>query len=454
MSPGANADNGNASGNFCFPHSHPKERKAPARRGLSFVRIPLPKRLNCGKNVGGQVGHLEETPLAARGNRLVGVSRVAIAVLATAWVGLWSALPARAQEAPPPAADAPAQTTSTTTTSTPAATPAPDAAPSSSSSEPAKADVQAPEATPSTDTATAGTSSSASTAAADEKSPAVTTTTAGTADAKPAETEATPAPKDAVKLEPAAPAAAAAPTTAAPALQPASTSAPTQSAPTQSSSPTQVTIVLVTDDPAAADPAATTTVPSAETAETAAATVVSLRPRPAPSAISLLPMVERTDASVRPAPPRAIPAKTPVRQTCARPTARVPLSVHCIQVRAISALRVRLTYLPSSEVRAAIVRGASRLSIRRVEARPPPKSTAAKKHPVAEARPTVPFGSSGQGAADHSFSSSSGATWSSRVFVLAAPPVRVPRPSRFARLRLPSTIPHGVMAAPPPARPG
>ena len=260
----------------------------------------------------------------------------------------------------------------------------------------------------------------------------------------------TPAPKDAVKLEPATPAVAAAPlTTAASALQPASTSAQTQS-----SAPPEVTIVLVTEDPASADPAATTTAPSAETAETAAATVVSLRPRPAPSAISLLPMVERTVASVRPAPRRTLPAKTPVRPTCARPTARVPLSALCVQVRAISALRVRLTYLPGSEVRAAIVRGPSRVSIRRVEGRPPPKSTAAKKHPVAEARPTVPFGSSGQGAADHSFTSSAGATWSSRVLVLAAPPVRVPRPSRFARVRIPTTIPHGVIAAPPPARPG
>ena len=183
-----------------------------------------------------------------------------------------------------------------------------------------------------------------------------------------------------------------------------------------------------------------TTVPSAESAETAATTPVSLRPRPAPSAISLLPVVERTVTSVRPAARPAIPAKTSVRQTCARPTARVPLSADCIQARAISALRVRLTYLPSSEVRAAIVRGASRVSIRRVDARPPPKSRAAKEHPVAEARPTVPFGGSGHGASDHSFTSSSGATWSSRVFVLAAPPVRVPRPSRFARVRIPSTI--------------
>ena len=163
---------------------------------------------------------------------------------------------------------------------------------------------------------------------------------------------------------------------------------------------------------------------------------------------------ERTVTSVRPAARPAMPAKTSVRQTCARPTARVPLSADCVQARAISALRVRLAYLPSSEVRAAIVRGASRVSIRRVDARPPPKSRAAKEHPVAEARPTVPFGGSGHGASDHSFTSSSGATWSSRVFVLAAPPVRVPRPSRFARVRIPSTIPHGVIAAPPPARPG
>ena len=124
--------------------------------------------------------------------------------------------------------------------------------------------------------------------------------------------------------------------------------------------------------------------------------IVSFRPHRAPSAISLLPTVDRTVASASPAPRRAIPAKTSVPQTCARPTARVPLSADCEQARAISAFRVRLRYLPGSEVREAIVRGPSRISIRRVDTRPPPESKAVKKHPVAEVtthRPVRQLGS-------------------------------------------------------------
>ena len=386
----------------------------------------------------------------------MGVKRFGVAFLATASIVLGSALPARAQEAPPPAppADPPAQTTTTPTTSTPAATPAPDPAPSSSSSEPAKADVPAPASTPSTD-------------AADRRHALLREHSGGRreesrsnhhdgrahrgqargdrGDAR-SERRRQAGAGDAGSRRSAAHRTACAPTSLDIGADAVFRSASGHH--------------RARHEPGHRRPGGCHdcpgchTVPSAESAETAATTVVSLRPRPAPSAISLLPVVERTVASVRPAPRPAIPAKTSVRQTCARPTARVPLSADCVQARAISALRVRLTYLPSSEVRAAIVRGASRVSIRRVDARPPPKSTAAKEHPVAEARPTVPFGSSGHGASDHSFTSSSGATWSSRVFVLAAPPVRVPRPSRFARVRIPSTIPHGVIAAPPPARPG
>jgi len=206
-------------------------------------------------------------------------------------------------------------------------------------------------------------------------------------------------------------------------------------------------------DPAAADPAASASGSAAEAADAAAALIVSFRPRRAPSAISLLPGVEPTVVSAKPAPRRAVSAKTAIPQACARPKGRVPLSADCEQARAITALRLRLTHSPSSEVRAAIIRGPTRIS-RPVEARPPPKSNAAKKHPVAEVRPTAPFGSSGQGAANHSFNRSTGATSSSRILVLAAPALRVPRPSRFVRLRVPSTIPHGVITAPPPARPG
>ena len=375
----------------------------------------------------------------------MGVKRFGVAFVATASIVLAYALPARAQEAPPPASSTPAETTSTE-----AETPAPDATPSTpSSSEPAKPSTPAPDATPSADTAKADTPSAESTPAPDAKSAEPATTEPAKtepAEAKPA--EATPAPKDAVKLEPPTPTPAApAPPAAAPAPQAAQAQAP-------SAASTQVTIVLVAETPAAADPAASATGTAAEAAETAAAMIVSFRPHRAPSAISLLPTVDRTVASASPAPRRAIPAKSSVRQTCARPTARVPLSADCEQARVISAFRVRLRYLPGSEVREAIVRGPSRISIRRVETRPQPESKAVKKHPVAEVRPTVPFGSSGQGAANHSFNRSTGATWSSRVLVLAAPPLRVPRPSRFVRLRLPSTIPHGVIAAPPPARPG
>ena len=123
---------------------------------------------------------------------------------------------------------------------------------------------------------------------------------------------------------------------------------------------------------------------------------------------------------VRARPRQAIPGKNArsARPARGRPR-RVPLSRDCEQARAISALR--------SGSRPCPVGGAGshrsarpRISIRRVETRPPPESKAVKKHPVAEVRPTVPFGSSGQGAANHSFNRSTGATWSSRILVLAA----------------------------------
>ena len=143
-----------------------------------------------------------------------------------------------------------------------------------------------------------------------------------------------------------------------------------------------------------------------------------------------------------------------VQRTCTRPTARVPLSQRCKQARAIAVLRATLISSPSPEVRAAIDRVAARVTIQRVEARPPPESKAAKKHTVAKARPIVPFGHSGQGIVSDGFNGATGTTSSSRLFALAAVPLRVPLPFRFARLRLPSTRPHGVIAAPPTARPG
>ena len=378
----------------------------------------------------------------------MGVKRFGVAFVATASIVLASALPARAQEAPPPAR---ASGRDDEHRGREHRRPTPlrrHRRPPSRRSR----STPAPDATPSTDTAKTDTSSAESTPAPDAKSAEPATTEP--AKTKPA--EASPRRRRPLRRTPSSssrrpqPAAA---RVAAARRSACAASRPDAQAPSAAS--TQVTIVLVAETPPPPilqrPPRAT----PAEAAETAAAMIVSFRPRRAPSAISLLPTVERDGHRPR-ARPRA--ERSPRRHRSARPVrgppARVPLSADCEQARAISALRVRLTYLPGSEVRAAIVRGPSRISIRRVEARPPPESKAAKKHPVAEVRPTVPFGSSGQGAANHSFNRSTGATWSSRVLVLAAPPLRVPRPSRFVRLRLPSTIPHGVIAAPPPARPG
>ena len=72
----------------------------------------------------GPFGHLEETPLAARGNRLVGVARLGVAFVATAAVALGQALPAFAEEAVPSssAESAPAETATAETPSTTTAT--------------------------------------------------------------------------------------------------------------------------------------------------------------------------------------------------------------------------------------------------------------------------------------------------------------------------------------------
>ena len=206
----------------------------------------------------------------------------------------------------------------------------------------------------------------------------------------------------------------------------------------------------------ASAPAAAEGDTNAEAAVAAAELIVSFRPKAPASPIALLPEDEPAVTPLASVRPQAV--KQLLRQqTCARPTARVPLSQQCKQARAAAVLRVNvtLTYVPSPEVRAAFARAGARVTVRKVEARPPPDSKAAKKHPIAEVRPTVPFGDSGQGLAKNGFNGSTGAsTWSSRLFALAAVPLRVPRPFRFARLRLPSTVPHGVIAAPPTARPG
>jgi hypothetical protein len=173
------------------------------------------------------------------------------------------------------------------------------------------------------------------------------------------------------------------------------------------------------------------------------------------SPISLLPAEEpvlKTVRSVRPV--KAAAAKQLVQPTCARPTARVPLSLHCRQVRAVAVLRIAFRYASRPEVRQAYARTVARITVRRVDGRAPPDSKAAKKRPVAEVRPMIPFGSSGQGVESNGFNGSPGSTSSSRLFALAAAPLKVPLPFRSARLNLPSTLPQGVIAAPPTARPG
>ena len=388
--------------------------------------------------------------MAARGNRITGVGRFGVAFLATAAFGLASVQPVLAESAPAPPpettnADAttdapptppapPAETTeSQPPPAEPAPTPTPTPTPADPSPKPAEtADGEAPESQPSPDGAPKPT----------EQPPAET---------KPAPTPepATPAPKDAVKLEP-APAAAPAP---APAAAP---TAPAPAAAAPAGAPPATVVVLVQDTPAAPDTAAAKT-----EALLAAAAVVSFRARPAAGPISLLPETESATAAKATRKARAVPAAArkplPRQQTCARPAGRVPLAEKCKQVRAVAGAQVTLTYIQSlPEVRAAIARGAPpRVTIRRVEARPPPKSKAAKKRPIAEVRPIVPFGDSGQGVTnDGGFSGSTGSSSSPRLFALAVVPLRVPWPSRFARLRLPSTLPHGVIPAPPSARPG
>ena len=195
---------------------------------------------------------------------------------------------------------------------------------------------------------------------------------------------------------------------------------------------------------------------AAKTEAALAAAIVSFRPRPAAGPISLLPATEPVAKAPRKS--RAVPAarKPLAGQACARPTGRVPMSDKCKQVRAVASARVTFAALQSlPEVRAAIARGAPpRATIRHVEARPPPKSKAAKKRPVAEVRPLVPFGDSGQGVTNDGFNGSTGSSSSSRLFAVTIVPLRVPWPFRFARLRQPSTRPHGVIPAPPSARPG
>ena len=384
--------------------------------------------------------------MAARGNRITGVGRFGVAFLATAVFGLASLQPAFAESAPAP----PPETTNADTTSTPPAEPAEttesEAPPAEPAPTPQPADPPAePDPTPSADTADSEAPDAAEPAPDEAAEPDSTPTEQAPAETKPAPAETKPtqtaAPKDAVKLEPApaaAPAAAAAPTGASPAA-----AAPAAAQPT--------VVILIQNEPAHDSEAA-----KAEAA-LAAAAIVSFRARPSAGPISLLPATEPATTAPRKA-RGAKTARKPLtrQQSCARPAGRVPLSDKCKQVRAVAGARVTFTALQSlPEVRAAIARGTPpRATIRHVDARPPPKSKAAKKRPIAEARPIVPFGDSGQGVTNDGFNGSTGSSSSSRVFAVAIVPLRVPWPFRFARLRLPSTRPHGVIPAPPSARPG
>ena len=146
-----------------------------------------------------------------------------------------------------------------------------------------------------------------------------------------------------------------------------------------------------------------------------------------------------------------------VRQACIRPHGLVPLSQRCrLVVRAPAAPRGVLTYAtaPSPEVRAAIDRGAAQAAADRAKAAPPPESKAAQERPIPKIRPILPFGGVALGALQDGFGGVAGSASSSRIFALAAMPLRVPRPFQLARLRLPTAITHGVIAAPPPTRPG
>jgi hypothetical protein len=146
-----------------------------------------------------------------------------------------------------------------------------------------------------------------------------------------------------------------------------------------------------------------------------------------------------------------------VRQACIRPHGLVPLSQRCrLVVRAPAAARGVLTYAtaPSPEVRAAIDRGAAQAAADRAKAAPPPESKAAQERPIPKIRPILPFGGVALGALQDGFGGVAGSASSSRIFALAAMPLRVPRPFQLARLRLPTAITHGVIAAPPPTRPG
>ena len=177
----------------------------------------------------------------------------------------------------------------------------------------------------------------------------------------------------------------------------------------------------------------------------ATAHIVSLKEPAAAAPISLLPADEAAAEAVRAIRASGVPGKPLVQRTCTRPTARVPLSQRCKQARVISALRVRLISCPAR--RCGQPSTGSRPG-EDPECRSPsaPGVEGRQEAPGGEGHDQRPVRQLGPGDRQPQLQPLDRSDLSSRVLVLAAPPLSVPRPFRFARLRLPSTIPHGVIA--------
>ena len=398
--------------------------------------------------------------MAARGNRSGGVVPVGVAVAATVVAALGFAQSAFAQDAPPP--PPPAASTSTSAPDPPPPADSPPAATNPSEPPPAATPPDAPQATTETTSTQSGSTETSADKPADAPPTETASTTTATAEAKPAsesKTDATAA-ADAVKLEPEAPATATS-TTAGP---PATPAAPEPAATPSSGAPPAPMIQLQNTQIAAAAAPASTASPAAAPASSAAANAeavaqvaaVSFRPH---SAVAL----DFDDApALEPAGSAAVAhvfaplMSRSASQACTQPRGLVPLAYDCKLYMRSPAARGTLAYLnaPSPEVRAAIDRGAARAAATRAKAALPRESKAAKERPIPKLRPILPFGGVVLGALQEGGGGVAGSTSSSRMFALAAAPLRVPRPFRLARLRLPTTIAHGVLAAPPPARPG
>ena len=388
--------------------------------------------------------------MAARGKRLVLGGRLCVALSAAAVAAFGSVQSAHAQEpSPTPAAE--------TASSEP---PPGDAAPPPPPpSDPEPSPPPTPEPPPSEPPADADPvpPSDSGDSTPPDSAPA-STDEAAAADPPPAD-DSVAGPVVTLEDAPAPPAASAEPP---PASTQASAPAAAPAAPVPAPAAAAITIVLVAEAPAADQGVVVTVADQAADNASAAddtAPAVSFASDDESSPVELLdhdaaaPPARRATAA-RAAATARVPATGSIQPTCARPRARVPLSQRCKQARASGVLGVTFVSAPSPAVRAAINRIAQRVTARRVESRAPPDSKAAKKRPDVNVRPIVPSQYPGHGASNDSFGGSGGSVSSSRLFALAAVPLHVPKPSRFIQLRTPSTIAHGVVAAPPTARPG